>query len=143
LKMPVLETYRGIGIHDFQPTERIQAIVKPEIDAVLALDDINQLLAVAGDTYRPPEARLLAAAKLEARFELAAERREARPAIDLQRLRARTAGLDSVDWADPASFGSLLDTPPQPGSAPRPRRDEASRARLERARAAHRGIGTS
>jgi hypothetical protein len=139
--MPVLETYRGVGIHDFQPTERIDTVVKPAIDQVLALDGINELLAIAGDTYRPPEARLLAAAKLKARYELAAERREARPAIDLDRLRALTVGLDSSEWADPASYGSLLDTPSPPGSVERPRRDEVSRAGLERARATLRGAG--
>ena len=54
MRMPVLETYRGVGIHDFQPTERIDTVVKPAIDQVLALDGINELLAIAGDTYRPP-----------------------------------------------------------------------------------------
>jgi hypothetical protein len=139
MKMPVVETYRGVGIHDFQPTERIDTVVKREIDGVLAVDDINALIAIAGDTYRPPEARLLAHAKCEARFELAAERRVARPAIDLLKLRALTVGLDLVERAHPFLYGSILDRPPPPGSAPRPPRDEASRARLERARAMARG----
>ena len=107
--IPFLEEHRGIGIHDHQTRERIDGIVKPAIDAVLALSDVRALYAFAGDVSEPPEARLLAGAKCEALFELAIQERRERPPIDLAQLRALTAGLDGETWRDPAFFGTLLD----------------------------------
>src|SRR5262249_30862917 len=86
------EVHRGVGIHDCQPPERIEAAVKPAIDAVLAMTMAADLLAYCQDVRNPPESRLLAAAKLEALFELAASDRVARPVIDLEFVRAVVAG---------------------------------------------------
>jgi hypothetical protein len=41
--------------------------------------------------------------------QLASESRNNRPAIDLERLRASTAGLGSKRWRDPWRHASLLD----------------------------------
>jgi hypothetical protein len=135
-KIPAIETYRGVPVHDFQPRDRIDSIVKPAIDNVLAIDDMAALLAVAFNILQPPEARLLAAAKIKAQFELAAERREARPEVDLDGLRAETAGLDSLNWADPDHYGSLFDLFQCTDDDRLPKRDAACGERLQRAKRA-------
>jgi hypothetical protein len=112
--IPVHETYRGVGIHAGQPPERV-AVVKQAIDEVLALADARTLFDYAGNIAKPPEARLLAAAKAEACFEIAAEERRVRPDIDLDVLRARIAGLGAAKWQDPRFYCSLFDAIPPGG----------------------------
>jgi hypothetical protein len=67
------------------------------------------LVDFAADPQQPPEARLFAASKVEVEYELAAEERRNRPVVDLDRVRALVAGLDSVEWRNPWQFGTLLD----------------------------------
>jgi hypothetical protein len=113
--IPSVATYRGVGIQDHQPAERIENVVRPAIDAVFALADLKKLAAYAADVTRPPEARLLAAAKCEAMFQLAVDERRARPEINLERVAASVAGLNSVRWRSPTHYASVLDVPPAPG----------------------------
>jgi hypothetical protein len=108
-QIAIAETYRGVPIHANQPRERIATIVKPAIDVVCGMTDAEALAAYAADPANPPEARLLAAARCEASFAIAAEERRSRPAVDLDRLHAAVAGLDSVTWRDPDWYCSLLD----------------------------------
>src|SRR5262249_21168428 len=108
-QIPTIATHRGVGIHDHQTPARIR-IVKAAIDRVARMSDILELVAFAADPRHPPEARLFAASKVEAEYELAAEERRNRPSIDLERVRATVAGLDSLVWRDPDRFCSLLDT---------------------------------
>lgn len=115
-RIPVAEIYRGIGVHCDQSRDRVERVVKPSVDKVLSMNDVAALYDLAGDITQPPEARLLAGAKALAAFELAAEDRRVRPDIDLDRLRARVAGLDCRRWRHPLLFCSLLDTPPRPGA---------------------------
>ena len=122
MNIPTIEEYRGVGIHGDQPRDRIEAIVKPEIDRVLAMKDLGALFDFAGDVSKSPEARLLAAAKCKATFQIAVVERKKRPAVTLELIDATVAGLDSMEWRDPAAFCSLLCRPPQlgnPGPAPR------------------------
>jgi hypothetical protein len=42
--IPIVDKYRGVGIHDQQPQERIERVVKPEIDHVL--DDLSDISAI-------------------------------------------------------------------------------------------------
>jgi hypothetical protein len=105
----IVELYRGVGLESDQPRERIEHVVKPQIDIVHDIDDPEQLLAYANNARNPPEARLLAAAKCQAAFEISTEERRLRPPIDMDRLRASTAGLGSRRWRDPWRFCSLLD----------------------------------
>jgi hypothetical protein len=86
----IVELYRGVGIESDQPRERIEHVVKPQIDIVHDIDDPDQLLAYADNARNPPEARLLAAAKCEAAFEISTEERRLRPPIDMERARAPT-----------------------------------------------------
>ena len=65
-RMPIVETYRGVGIHDFQDSERIETIVKPAIDYVFKLSDTDALFDYACDRYNPPEARLFAGDRYKA-----------------------------------------------------------------------------
>ncbi|MGH7116225.1 MAG: hypothetical protein ACREE9_17250, partial [Stellaceae bacterium] len=117
--IPTVEIYRGVGIQDRQPAERIVRVVKPAIDHVHdKLADPDALLRYARDPSRPPEARLLAVARIEAIFELAIERRETRPAIDLDLARAAVAGLDSQAWRSPTHYCSDLDVITAPGPQP-------------------------
>jgi hypothetical protein len=122
-RVPTIGTYRGCPIHADQPAERIERVVKPEIDTVLALTDLYELFDVAGDVTMSPEARLLSAAMLEARWTLASDERRQRPeGIDLDVLRATVAGLDSINWRSPTHYGSILDrgrAPGEPGAVPR------------------------
>jgi hypothetical protein len=111
--IPFCETYRGVGVHVFQTPERI-CKVKSEIDKVYAIGDLGELFAYACASRNPPEARLFAAAKLEATWEQAVENREARPPVNLERLRAVVAMLDSLGWISLWQFGSLLDHSGEP-----------------------------
>ena len=135
-QIPVIAHYRGIPIHDGQPEERIRNVVKPSIDHIQALGDLEQLFAYACDISRAPESRLFAAAKCRAIFDVAVEERRARPEIDFDLLRARTAGRDSQYWRSPAHYCTLLDVPAatgMPGAAqrepPLPERAWASQKR--------------
>lgn len=121
--IPIIETYRGVGIHDSQPRERIEQRVKPEIDRVLEMGDMAELLQYCGDITKPPEARLLAGAKCEAIFQLAVSERRARPNMDLDNLRARYRLAGSNYWRDPWNYCSLIDTRSAPGG-PKPERRE-------------------
>jgi hypothetical protein len=107
-RIPVIAHHRGVGIHADQSPARIR-IVKAAIDRVGRTSNILQLADFAADSRQPPEARLFAASKLEVEYELAAEERRNRPIVDLERVRATVAGLDSVVWRDPDRYASLLD----------------------------------
>jgi len=107
-QIPVIAVHRGVGIHDHQSPARIR-VVEAAIDRVAQMSDIVELADFAADPRWPPEARMFAANKLEVEYELAAEERRNRPAIDLDRVRATVAGLDSVVWRDPWRYGTLLD----------------------------------
>jgi hypothetical protein len=107
-QIPVVEIYRGVGIEDQQSFERIR-LVKREIDRVHRMSGADELADYAGDARHPPEARMLAGARAEALWELAAEERRLRPTISLERLRAATAGLGSKTWRDPDYHCSLLE----------------------------------
>lgn len=108
--IPIVEVFRGVGVHDCQPTERIEGVVKPAIDHVHALDTLAELRAYAGDVTRPPEARLFAAAKCEAVFQIAVGERRERPNVNLEQVRASVAGLNSQYWRDTSRYCSLLDS---------------------------------
>jgi hypothetical protein len=114
--IPVTEYYRGVGLHDQQPPERLD-IVRRAIDRVFDQHDLDRLLAIAGDPVWPPEARLFAEAKLEAVYQIAVDERKERPLIDLARANAAVAGLNSQKWRDPSHYASLLDPGPAPGKA--------------------------
>jgi hypothetical protein len=115
--IPIIGTYRGVGIHDQQPQTRVNCVVKPEIDHVLDdLSDISDLYNFAANAANSPEARLLAAAKIMAEFDLAVEERRARPlGITMEKVRAAVAGVDSQEWRSNFHYGSALDHGPPPG----------------------------
>jgi hypothetical protein len=103
-----IAVHRGIGIHDHQSPARIR-IVKAAIDRVARMSDILKLTDFAADPQQPPEARLFAANKVEVEYQLSAEERRNRPTIDLDRVRASVAGLDSVEWRSPVVYGTDLE----------------------------------
>jgi hypothetical protein len=111
-RIPVVGEYRGVGLHDGQPLDRIETVVKPAIDFVHDLADVHALFDYACEVQHPPEARLFAGAKVEAAWQLCAEQRLQRPDVSLERLRACTAGLNSKNWRDPWHYCSLLDVVP-------------------------------
>jgi hypothetical protein len=106
--IPLIGEYRGVGLHDCQSPARLE-VVKAEIDLVLGMTDPGELADYAADAMHAPEARLLAGSMAETVWEMAAETRALRPAIDIDLLRAVTAGLDSQGWRDPYKYGSLFD----------------------------------
>lgn len=106
--IPIMATHRGVGIHDHQSPARIR-VVKVAIDRVAKMSDILELVDFAGDSRQPPEARIFAATKVEVEYQVAAEERRNRPIVDLDRVRASVAGLDSIEWRDPRRYASLLD----------------------------------
>lgn len=116
-RIPTRGEHRGVGLHAWQDDARL-AVVRADIDAAFALENADKLFAFAGDLTRAPEARLLAAARVRALFEIATERREVRPNIDLVALTAHVAGLDSLAWIDRTHYGTAL----APGLAPGERR---------------------
>jgi hypothetical protein len=107
-QIPIIGTHRGIGLHNFQGAARIR-IVKAAIDRVARMSDILQLAEFAADPQQPPEARLFAANKVEVEYQLSAEERRNRPIVDLDRIRATVAGLDSIEWRSPVVYGTDLD----------------------------------
>jgi hypothetical protein len=108
-KIPSFGTHRGVPLHDYQSPERL-SLVRAEIDRVVCMTDAKALFDYAADVSCPPEARMLAGAKLEAAFEAAIDERRERPAIDLQELQAHTAGLDSQTWRSPTHYCVLPDS---------------------------------
>lgn len=99
---------RGVGLHDHQDAARLNT-VRADIDQVFDRQDrAEDLVDWAGDRSRAPESRLLAEALVLAQCEAASEQRRARPAADLDRLAAITAGLDSEQWRDRDFFDSAL-----------------------------------
>jgi len=103
--IPFQQVYKNIGIHCDQPPARVK-VVKRDIDRVLKLADPEQLARIAADVSVAPEARLLAAARVEAAFDQATEDREARPNVNLDKVRASVAGLDSLWWRCPTHYGT-------------------------------------
>ena len=83
--------------------------MRAEIDHVLGMSDAVALADWADDPVHSPESRQLAVAMAESLWTMAAENRNNRPAIDLDRLRASTAGLGCRRWRDPRRYASLLD----------------------------------
>jgi hypothetical protein len=108
--IPVVTVYRGIGIENCQPLERIERVVKPAIDLVHAMDDPDLLAAYAANADNPPEARLFASAKVEVELEIAMAERRLRPVTSLEQIRASVAGLNSRRWRSPWLYASLLDS---------------------------------
>lgn len=137
-EIPSIAEHLGVKIHAFQPIERVEDIVRPEIDRVHAMIDVGELYDFATNPRNCPEARIYAAAKCEAAFGLAASSRVQRPDIDLTRLRASTAGLDSMSWIDPERYGSLLQVRPPPGEEWQPQRPREFRDAIDRPRAERR-----
>jgi len=134
LNIPIIETYRGVGIHDFQDHDHIREVVMPAIDHVFALSDARALFKYAGNYIAPPEARLFAGAKIRAMNELRASAHEARLSM-VADLDSMLAGLDSLRWADPNHIGFLLELDPV-GAPPRPERSPQQRDRLKAAQQA-------
>jgi hypothetical protein len=114
--MPTIGVYRDTDLHDFQSAERIDRVVKPEIDRVMETTNPAALLEMAGDCSLAPEARLTAATRYEAAYELAADDHgHTRAGFQLELVRARVAGLDTLMWTSLTCYGSDLDTPRAPG----------------------------
>jgi hypothetical protein len=132
-EIPSNGEYRGVRLHVFQDENRLDA-VRHDIDDCYSLDDPAALFAFAGDISRAPEARLLAAARIEALFQVAAERRVSRPDIDRDRLTALVAGLSSLLWIDKRFFGTTLTPGPAPGRSRVPRPTPLTCDEIERAR---------
>jgi hypothetical protein len=106
--IPVIGTHRGVPLEDHQSESRL-ALVRSEIDHVLGMTDAVALSNWADDPMHSPESRQLAVAMAESIWTVAAETRNNRPPIDLDRLRASTAGLGCRRWRDPWRYASLLD----------------------------------
>jgi hypothetical protein len=130
-RIAAAETYKGVRVHDSQPRSRIEGVVKPEIDQILAISDPQHLFEISGNVSWSPEARLLCRARLLAGWELATEGRMPRPeGITIDRIKAATGGLDSITWRDPLNYCSDLDFPKYGGpldrraSLPQPVRRE-------------------
>jgi hypothetical protein len=107
-QIKAVEVYKGVRVQDCQPRDRIETIVKPAIDDAMAIEDPYRLYEFMENDRNPPEARLLAGARLEAVWELAASERRVRPDLDMDRARALTAALDSRTWRDLTNYGGLL-----------------------------------
>jgi hypothetical protein len=114
--IPVVERYRGCGLHDCQSTERL-LVVRTAIDHVYTLEQVLDLVDYAGNVRNPPESRLLAVARCRALWELAQEAREPRPIIQF----GARGGVGRWLWvagvAEPDAFLQL---------ARRPRRERGS-----------------
>jgi hypothetical protein len=115
--IPKVGNHRNVPLDDQQSEERLE-VVRADIDAVFAETDTGMLLKIAANPQWAPEARRFAAAKLEAQYQIATDRREQRPQIDLEHVRACVAGLDSQQWRDRHFYASMLDIPLRGGHEP-------------------------
>jgi hypothetical protein len=106
--IPIIGMHRGVPLEDQQSDARL-ALVRAEIDHVLSMTDVVALADWAADAWHSPESRQLACAMAESMWTVAAETRNNRPPIDLERLRASTAGLGSRRWRDPWRYARLFD----------------------------------
>jgi hypothetical protein len=106
--IPVVERYRGCGLHDCQSTERLR-VVRAAIDHVYTLDQVVDLVEHAGNVRNPPESRILAFVRCRAAWELSQEAREPRPIINMAHVEALVAGCASRRWRSPTHFCSDLD----------------------------------
>jgi hypothetical protein len=125
--IPVVETYRGVGIHDRQPRRRIDEVVRPAIDQALALKTPRDLHDYMVDGSRPPEARAVAAAKLLALFEKAAADRHGAPDIgtrrDLPYVATILGCLTSQACRGRETYSAFFDPRPMPGAPAAARRE--------------------
>jgi len=116
--IPVIEIYRGVGLHDQQDEARL-ALVRSDVDAAFALaGNVTGLVTLARDRSRAPEARLLAAALTLAEHELAVDERRVRPNVSREQLAAITAGLGTT--RSPLFYDSIyspLSLARQPGDS--------------------------
>jgi hypothetical protein len=133
--IPVVAHHRGVGIENLQTDERIETIVKVEIDRVLdRLSTVTELYAFARSPLNCPEARQLAANKIIAQWEIATEDRRTRPqGITLDQVRTSICGLGRQNWRSTTEYCSALDTPAAPG-APRPAQRPRPLTEAERGR---------
>jgi hypothetical protein len=106
--IPTVGSYRGVPLEDGQSPQRLE-VVRREIDLVLGMTDAGALARWAEDAWHSPESRQLACAMAESMWVVAAETRNNRPSIDLEKLRGATAGLGCKRWRDPWRYASLLD----------------------------------
>jgi hypothetical protein len=107
-KIPIVEVYRGVGLHDQQSPARL-AVVRAEIDRVIELSDLVALVEWAKDIGHAPESRLLAGAKAVAIISSFGNARQKRPGITAEYVQAVVAGLNSEGWRSPDYFGTLVD----------------------------------
>ena len=98
-----------------------------DIDAAHVLTGINELYKFLRSPCYAPEARLYAAAKLEALIAMAREGRRRRPDdVTIDEVRAWAGGLDSLRWRSKEYYASLFDHPGRYGvdAVPRECSDE-------------------
>jgi hypothetical protein len=108
--IPAIEIYRECRIHDCQPAERIANTVKPQLDKVLACDDLQALFDVCQSIEWSPESRLLARSKLLAALSARADNRTPRPpGITAEKVKTATAGLDVCRYRDAEYYASSLE----------------------------------
>ena len=107
-QIPTIGCYKGVPLENEQSEARL-ALVRGEIDRVLGMTDARELADWAANSWHSPESRQLAVAMAESLWTMASESRNNRPPIDLDLLRASTAGLGSRRWRDPWRYASLLD----------------------------------
>jgi hypothetical protein len=106
-KTPIVETYRGVGIHAYQSPARV-AVVKSDIDAVATMKT-RALLKAVSDQRLAPEARIFAEALLLAEYQLAVQERRERPPFDVADMLASAAELDN-DWRSPTHYRCIADS---------------------------------
>ena len=113
--IPIVDTYRGVGIHDCQPQSRIDGVVKPAIDRAMKLSSSKSLMDFAKDITEPPEARALAAAKLVARYQIAVDERKERPDFDIDMATYYATWLNRKKARSRTHYGNTFHTPNPPG----------------------------
>jgi hypothetical protein len=99
-ELPIFEIWKGVGIYDLQPPERI-AEARRQIDEVIRMRSGDRLAAFAADATRSPEARRLAKCKA---METLQERQ--RRTFDIERLEAATLGISRRETAMARLIGS-------------------------------------
>ena len=114
-KIAIVETYRGVGLHDSQSEDRLR-VVRAEIDHVFDhIEGLDELVNWAANQGHAPESRLLAAAIVRAEFKRATDERRVRPDVNLEYLGACVAGLDSIRCRSPHYYGSIFEPRDPPG----------------------------
>lgn len=107
--IPIVGYHRGCPLHNHQDESRL-AIVRAEIDAVIAMSDLRDLVAWAEFVGHAPESRMLSGEKAISLLGAVGGARQKLPrGLTVEYVESCTAGLSTEGWRSRICYGTLID----------------------------------